>query len=213
MTSRRRVLEHLRHHPGSAAGEIARALRQTAANARHHLRELERDGLIVPVSGTVAAGQRTAGGSRGRPQKAYSLSPRAQGDNVALLAETLLESMLADASPAEREARIRDLAARIGASPSWGAANALGALPRRLNALVEGLAGLHYQPRWEARASGPHVILGHCPFAEIIARHPELCRVDAHLLAERLGSPVEQVAKLEPNEKGLPVCVFAMKSV
>jgi predicted ArsR family transcriptional regulator len=72
---------------------------------------------------------------------------------------------------------------------------------------MDRLSALHYEPRWEARAAGPEIILGHCPFASIIARHPELCQLDAHLLEQGL---VRQAAKLEPNQRGLPICIFAV---
>ena len=83
-------------------------------------------------------------------------------------------------------------------------------LGRRLSTLVDALAAMYYEPRWEARAAGPQIILGRCPFAEIIARHPELCLMDAYLLQKGLSTGVRQLAKLEPNERGLPVCVFGV---
>jgi len=199
MTSRQRILDFLRAHPGATAGEIARTLRQTPANARHHLGGLVRDGL-------VASSARPSQG-RGRPEKAYSLSLPMQGDNLSALSAALLEAHLGDLSADEREPALEDLAERLSASPPGVPGMTL---PRRLSALVEVLSTLHYQARWEARATGPHIILGHCPFAAIIGRHPELCRMDAHLLKRGLGAPVAQEAKLEPNERGVPVCIFSM---
>jgi len=81
---------------------------------------------------------------------------------------------------------------------------------KRLVRAVERLNELHYQARWEASAAGPRLILGHCPYVAIVADHPELCRMDAFLLETRLGSSVEQTAKLQLSEKGLPFCAFLM---
>jgi predicted ArsR family transcriptional regulator len=199
MTSRQRILDYLQTHPGATPGELARALRQTPANARHHLRGLERDGM-------VASTVRPKWG-RGRPEKGFTLSERAQGDNFAALSGALLGAYLGSVPEPMRESALRGLADRLGPFPP---AEPGTSLPRRLAAVVEALSGLHYQARWEARASGPQVILGHCPFRAIIARHPELCRMDAHLLETGLGVSVQQLEKLQPNERGLPVCVFAL---
>jgi len=81
-------------------------------------------------------------------------------------------------------------------------------LPRRLTLAVDRFNELHYQARWEAGIDGARFILGHCPYAAIVAEYPELCRMDAYLLEQRSGSPVEQMAKLQPSAKGYPFCVF-----
>ena len=75
---------------------------------------------------------------------------------------------------------------------------------------IERLNELHYQARWEASAAGPRLIMGHCPYAAIVADHPELCRMDAFLLETRLNASVEQIAKLQLSEKSLPFCAFLM---
>jgi predicted ArsR family transcriptional regulator len=77
---------------------------------------------------------------------------------------------------------------------------------------VQRLSPLGYRPRWEARPKGPHVVLGRCPYAAIIADHPELCQMDQLVLGDLLGSPVEQTAKLQAGPQGLPQCVFRMQS-
>jgi predicted ArsR family transcriptional regulator len=199
MTSRQRILDFLRAHPGATSGEISRAMRQTPANARHHLSGLERDGLVRSF--------RRPSRGRGRPEKAYSLGAALEGDSLAELSELLLDIYLEGLSESEHEVALKGLAEQLGNLPH---APQMTALSRRLAAVVDGLATLHYEPRWEARAAGPQIILGHCPFLAIIARHPELCRMDALLIEDGLGATVRQLAKLEPNERGLPVCVFGV---
>jgi predicted ArsR family transcriptional regulator len=82
-------------------------------------------------------------------------------------------------------------------------------ITRRLALAIERLNTLHYQARWEAHAQGPRVIFELCPYTPIIARHPELCRMDKFLLQELLGLEVSLSAKLELNTRGLPFCMFA----
>jgi predicted ArsR family transcriptional regulator len=199
MTSRQRILDYLGSYPGSTASELARALRCTAANVRHHLRALLRDGLVES--------HRLPGRRRGRPEGAYSLRSRTQANNLGPLAAALLDAHLGGLAPRRREAALRALGARLW-DPQFLAQG--DPLPRRLSALVDALAAMHYQPRWEARASGPQITLGACPYAAIIALHPELCLLDAQLLEQGVGAHVRQLAKLEPNERGLPICIFAI---
>ncbi len=79
---------------------------------------------------------------------------------------------------------------------------------KRLVRAVARLNELHYQARWEASAAGPRAILGHCPYAAIVAEYTELCRMDAFLLETMFSSSVTQTAKLQLNDKGLPYCAF-----
>jgi predicted ArsR family transcriptional regulator len=71
--------------------------------------------------------------------------------------------------------------------------------------VLEKLNASHYMARWEAGAEGPRVILGMCPYAALIEKHPELCRMDTAMLSAYLGQDVKQRTKLSP------VCVFVMK--
>ena len=86
-----------------------------------------------------------------------------------------------------------------------------GQITQRLVSAVRYLEPLGYKPRWEARPQGPQMVLGRCPYAEIIADHPELCGMDAHLLGELLAAPVQQTAKLQPGPQRIPQCVFLLK--
>jgi len=57
----------------------------------------------------------------------------------------------------------------------------------RMTALIARLNTLHYDAHWEAGASGPRVILGRCPYASVIQKHPELCQMDARAFRIWLG--------------------------
>jgi predicted ArsR family transcriptional regulator len=133
----------------------------------------------------------------------YGLSRRVLGDGLDKLAGTLLDVWLGEAADEIREAGLRSVAERLA-----GVAEDKAPVMKRLVRVVERLNELHYQARWEASAAGPRLILGHCPYAAIVADHPELCRMDAFLLETRLGWSIEQTAKLYLSDKGLPFCAF-----
>jgi predicted ArsR family transcriptional regulator len=190
ITARQKVLAHLKKTRAASAREIARALKMSAPNVRHHLGILTSDGRLEVAS----VNQR---GGRGRPEKMYSLSQSALGDNLSVLADVLLDEKINIESVGERIARSQGLV---------GIANQ--PMPKGLSLLVEKLNEMHYQSRWEAGAEGPRVIFGRCPFSKIIENHAELCKMDSAMLEISLGRPVTQFTKNESSARGYCPFVF-----
>jgi predicted ArsR family transcriptional regulator len=196
--SRQKMFAYLCAHPGATAGEVARAFHVTPANVRHHLSILVADGRVQVL------GQRQLEG-RGRPVRFYEVNDT---PDSSLLAEAILTEWLENVPAAGRDDALRSLAGHLVATQlNEGTGPAL----RRLSLTIERLNRLGYRSRWEAHAAGPRVILGRCPYAMMIDRHPELCRMDQFLLEKSLAQPVGQLAKLEHDERGLPFCVFALR--
>lgn len=200
-TSRQRVLEYIQAHYPVTAADLSQALHMTEANARHHLAVLQERGLVQ------AAGQRPPR-VKGRPARRYMPSEQILGHNLDQLAAALLEWIKSRVGASELDEALRSLAGQIiqagGAAQPPGEEN----LTRRLYRTVHHLNGLHYQARWEAWRGAPRLILGHCPYAAIIDRHPELCRMDAHLLEALAQAQVEQTEKLVPGTQGALHCIF-----
>ena len=190
ITVRQKVLAHLKKTRSASAREIARALNMSTPNVRHHLGILVSDGRLEVAS----VHQR---GERGRPEKMYSLSQAALGDNLSALTNALL-------TEAGSGLNVEALASHILNSIQF--AN----LPvaKRLVLLIEKLDEMHYQARWEAGAEGPRVIFGRCPYAKVIDGHPELCKMDVALLEKALGRPVSRSPKNETVGRGLCPFIF-----
>ncbi len=163
----------------------------TPANVRHHLAILLERKLIEPAGQTAPAG-------RGRPEHAYSLASGAKSNNFAALSSALLSEVGAD------NHAIRHIAHHLLGEKKV----TKGQATQRLVGAMQQLTVMGYRPNWEARPQGPRVVLHHCPYAAIIAEHPELCRIDAAMLEELLGSPMEQTAKLQPGPQGALQCIF-----
>jgi predicted ArsR family transcriptional regulator len=188
----------LEQRGSASAQQLAQALGQTPANLRRHLSILAARGLVARISFVPTAG-------RGRPVALYALTASAQGASLEPLARALLTSLAADSGSVESHAA--QMAQNLlGATPPPS-----GQLTRRLVAAVQRLAPLNYKPRWEAKPHGPEVVLGRCPYAALVADHPELCRMDAHLLSNLLGVAIEQTAKLVPGPHAIPQCVFKLQ--
>jgi predicted ArsR family transcriptional regulator len=193
-TTRQKILAHLQKSRSASAREIARIFDLGAANVRHHLSVLLADGRVT------VTGKRRAG--RGRPEKLYRLSPALAGDNLAGLVNALMGEWLEGMGPEGQAKALASLGRRMAGrsdepNPS---------VARRLAALVEKLNALHYSARWEAGAAGPHLILGQCPYAAVIAAHPELCRADGAMLETASGMRAEQKSKLSPG------CLFLLRA-
>jgi predicted ArsR family transcriptional regulator len=193
--ARKKITAYLHHNTVVTAGEISRALKISPADARHHLSALVAAGM-AEVTGT-----RREPGRRGRPVKLYRLSAALRGDNLGLLADEVLGSL----APGQADSVLEAVAGTVA-----GASIPSGHITRRLSAMIERLNNLHYRARWEAHAAGPQIIFEQCPYEAIIAKHPELCRMDAKALAKLTGAEVEQLAQLEMTERHYPICVFRL---
>jgi len=191
LTARQKILAHLKKTRAASAREIARALKMSAPNVRHHLGILVSDGRLE----MMAVHQR---GGRGRPEKIYSLSRAALGDNLAALADALMSVEGFRLNVDGTASQLLDSAQFINLP-----------ITKRLTLLVEKLNEMHYQARWEAGAEGPRVLFGRCPYAKIIERHPELCKIDSVMLEKALGSRVERFTKTESGVRGL--CPFSFR--
>ena len=200
-TTRLRILDYLRKQQTASVRELSRALEMTGANIRHHLAILESNDLIEFVS------QRRVG--RGRPENIYGLSRRVLGDGLDKLAGAMLNIWLRNATADVLEAGLRSVALQLAGG---NLPNPDILLTHRLTRLVDRLNELHYQARWEAGVDGPNVTFAHCPYAAIIASNPELCLMDAFLLEQWTGLPVEQMAMLQRSVKGYPFCTFRVTS-
>ncbi len=191
-TVRWKVLAYFDKTRTASTREISRALKMSAATVRHHLRVLVSDGRleIAAVRGRDA---------RGRPEKIYSLPRSALGNNLAALSDALLTE---SGSRVSMEA----LAERLAGETS----SVNQPLAKRLNLTVEKLNQMNYHARWEAGPEGPRILFGHCPYALILEKHPELCRMDQAMLQKLTGQPARQIFRT--GKDGSTVCVFVMGS-
>lgn len=193
-STRQQILDYLEKLQTASANEISRALHMTAANARHHL------GLLMEQKQVEVIQQQKARG-RGRPARLYTLAHSAMQDNLDVLVSALLKLLLKNSASDPPFQSMIPLV--FGEIP--GGKNT----PQRLNAIIQRLNELNYRARWEAAPSGPRVIFRHCPYASVLAENPQLCQMDTAALASLLGAPVEQLAQLERDSKGLVSCIFA----
>lgn len=189
LTARQKVLAHLAKNHTASAREISRALKMSAATVRHHLRVMTSDGRLEM---SFVRGRE----KRGRPEKVFSLPRAALGDNLSVLGDALL-------TEAGTSVRVEALASRLAGESHF----ADHPMVKRLNLTVNQLNEMNYHSRWEAGPQGPRLIFGHCPYAKIIEKHPELCKMDEALLRQLMGDSARQLFKI--GKDGSATCVFA----
>jgi predicted ArsR family transcriptional regulator len=193
------ILQALAERPASSAAELAQALGLTPAGVRYHLADLLAHGQVetCPPRGPDAT-------RRGRPAQAYRRPALEQANNYRQLADALLRC-----------------ADGVGAKPfaeALAAALAQGFVPphsgsRRLTDATQWFNQQGYQASWEAHQSGPRVTFHNCPYAALRPTHPELCTVDARLVAQLIGAPVETLALIQPGQTPHAVCLFQARAV
>ena len=187
-TSRQKILSHLQKTRSASAREIARALKLSAPNVRHHLSVLCSDGRVEMTSTHNREG-------RGRPEKVYSLSQAALGDNLSVLLQAVLSAAGSTLSMEAVAHLVLDESQFTGLS-----------INRRLALLVEKLNEMHYQARWEAGGSGPRVVFGRCPYVQVLEGHSEICKMDEILLKKALERDISALRKVELP--GKDICPF-----
>lgn len=190
ITARQKVLGYLTKNRTASAREISRSLKMSAATVRHHLRVMVADGRLE--LSFVRGRDR-----RGRPEKVYSLPGSALGNNLSVLSD----AVLAEAGSAVRmDAVAKRLAGEANFSDQ--------PMAKRLSLTVDKLSSMNYHARWEAGPQGPRLIFGHCPYAAILEKHPELCQMDEALLKELMGDAATQLFRI--GKDGSSMCVFAL---
>lgn len=198
-SARQRIIDYLGDHKAATASELSHVLNLTSADVRHHLSVLIKQGSIT-TSGYKLTKQ------KGRPARFYALATSMARDNLNLLIHHLLSNLSAHLSADSYHLILKDTAVRFAADVHWETDN----LTRRIYQAIKYLHNLNYDSSWEAHVRSPHLILGHCPFADVVDQHPEMCLFDTYLLQILLGKPVQQIEKLTISSHGLPQCIFSL---
>jgi len=175
--------------------ELADEIGITDNAVRAHLLALERDG--------IATQKGTTKGFR-KPHFVYGLSEDAR-HLFPVAYDSLLNRLLAgfkkNLSPSAFLRTLREVGAGIG--QARGDAGAKGR-EERLNAAVSTLAELGGAASVIHEKDKVLIASNCCPFADVVAEHPEVCKVAESLVAEITGEDVVERC----DRTGLPKCRF-----
>lgn len=199
------LLTQLKRAQPLTARELAVRLGVSLNAVRHHLKELEAEGLIV---------YRREHRGVGAPAFAYGLSPageelfpRRYGEALSAMLGAAVERDGREAAVALLEAYFGALAGRMRTElEGVPEAERLGSLARLLSE-----EGYMAEARAQEGAPGqPEAVLTehNCPIPAVAGRFPEICAAEARYLADVLGAEVERTGHILT---GCPACEYRVR--
>lgn len=178
------VLVHLKRAQPLTAKELAARLRVSLNAARHHLKELEAEGLVVY--------EREHRGV-GAPAFAYRLSPAGEALFPRRYEETLTALLEQMVERDGREAAVALLASYFaGLTRRLQTELADATPPERLRALGRVLSEEGYMAEVTALAGSGTLTEHNCAIPAVAERFPEICAAEARFLADVLGAEVDR---------------------
>ncbi len=184
-STRDRILQTLLNHPKSSINELANSVGINAISVRHHLTNLQADGLVEAEEERHGVG---------RPRLVYELTEKGLEHfptRYLRLTNKLLEQVKENLPQQTVDQLFTDIAKTLAA----GYAEQVEDLPMegKLEAVKELLAQEGFIVEWEKK-DGQYLI--HeitCPYYHIGQSHPEVCSVDQTLISTVLSIPVEKM--------------------
>lgn len=200
--TREKIISLLKINGRMTTSELAETLGITQISIRHHLRSLEKDGLVE--------GREVRHGV-GRPKVIYHLTDAALERNPAkyLQLTNLLLEQMKENLPVETVNRLFD---EIASTMTEDLRTELKDLPldKRLARLADWLCQEGFTAKVESAGPGQYFLSElACPYAKISIHHPEMCRMDASLISHALGADVVRKTCIH---NGSESCTFRIQA-
>jgi predicted ArsR family transcriptional regulator len=184
-STRDRILQTILHQPRRTINELAEAVDINPISARHHLTNLQAEGL-------VAAEEERHG--VGRPRLVYFLTEEGMEKFPThyLRLTTRLLTQMKETMPAPVVSKLFTQIADDMASDYTDQVQGLG-MEERLDFVKTLLAEEGFTVEWEKKGEQYHIHEISCPYYQIGISHPEVCTVDQVLISKMLALPAEKV--------------------
>jgi len=180
-----RILQTLLRKPRITINEIAEAVGINAISVRHHLSNLEKEGLI-------AAEEERHG--VGRPRLVYSLTEDGMErfPTKYLRLTTRLLAQLKETMPGPVVTQLFNQVAEDLANQYAADIKDL-SMEERLDFVKELLAQEGFTVEWEMKDGQYQIHEISCPYYQIGVSHPEVCTMDQTLISKMLAVPASKV--------------------
>jgi DeoR family suf operon transcriptional repressor len=184
-STRDRILQTILHHPRRTINELAEAVGINPISARHHLTNLQ-------VEGLVAAEEERHG--VGRPRLVYFLTEDGMEKFPTryLRLTTRLLAQMKETMPAPVVSKLFSQIADDMASDYADQVQGLD-MEERLDFVKTLLAEEGFTVEWEKKGEQYQIHEISCPYYKIGINHPEVCTVDQALISKMLALPAEKV--------------------
>ncbi|UCF62553.1 MAG: ArsR family transcriptional regulator [Anaerolineaceae bacterium] len=187
MTSatRETILRSIRTQGQCTVKELAEVVGISPVSVRHHLAQLQAEGLVATKE--VRHGV-------GRPHHAFSLTDEAIElfpTRYFQLTNRLLDEIKYEMSPE----RVKSMFARMASSISEDFVGTHEHLPieERLPKLMTMLSNEGFDAEYEIQGNQVIIRLLSCPYLQLVHHHPEVDFIDQELIAKTLSLPFERV--------------------
>lgn len=182
--SRSEILLELKREPGLSIRDLMDRLRLSANAVRHHLKELEAEGLVEHARAPKGVGA---------PPHAYRLAPRAESLFPTGYARAITAMLDQVAAREGREAAVALLEQHLGeVAEEFAAARGIGDAGARMTRFAQIRTAEGYMAEGAAGPCCGTLVEHHCPIRAVAERFPEVCAVEARVIARALGGTVER---------------------
>jgi DeoR family suf operon transcriptional repressor len=200
--TKEKIFQALRTQGPMTVSELANTVQITPISVRHHLNSLQAEGLVEVNEERHGVG---------RPRQIYKLTPFAVERNTSRyyqFTDLLLAQLKEHLPPEMVEKLLNEVASSMAGA--WKEELEGLPLPRRLDRLVELLTQEGYVARVESTGAGAYCLTElTCPYSRITLSHPEVCALDALMIARALGTPVEQTSCIRT---GSACCTYSINA-
>src|SRR5919106_3460965 len=180
-----KILQTLLRHPKVTINELAEAVEINPISVRHHLTNLQMEGLIEAEE--VRHGV-------GRPRLVYSLTQDGMErfPTKYLRLTTRLLTQMKETMPGPVVAKLFNQIAEDLASEYSSQIQGL-SMEERLEFVKELLAQEGFTVEWEKKDGAYQIHEISCPYYQIGVAHPEVCTMDQTLISKMLALPAKKV--------------------
>ena len=180
-----RILQTLLRKPKLTINDLAEAVEINPISVRHHLSNLEKEGLISAEEERHGVG---------RPRLVYSLTEDGMErfPTKYLRLTTRLLAQMKESMPGPMVANLFNQIAEDLASQYAADIKGLN-MEERLDFVKELLAQEGFTVEWEKKGGQYEIHEISCPYYQIGVAHPEVCTVDQTLISKMLALPVSKV--------------------
>lgn len=201
-STRDRILQTLLRRPRSTINELAEAVGINPISVRHHLTNLQVEGLVTAEEERHGVG---------RPRLVYFLTEDGLEKfptRYLRLTNRLLEQMKEKLPQPMIGELFKEVATHLAAEHQEQLKGL--SVEQRLDALGELLAEEGFIVEWERKGDEYHIHEITCPYLQIGQSHPEVCMVDQTLISQMLAVPTE---KIQCILSGATHCTYVVQNL
>jgi len=184
-STRDRILQTLSRKPRTTINEMAEAVGINPISVRHHLSNLEKEGLVEAQEERHGVG---------RPRLVYLLTEEGLEHfptRYLRLTNRLLTQMK-ESMPERAVSKLFTQVAEGLAADYAGQVKGM-SMEERLDTVKELLTDEGFTVEWEKAEDGYRIHEINCPYFQIGQNHPEVCTVDQTLISKMLAVPANKV--------------------